>query len=151
MKRYFYHLCLIAACFVLEARVSVFGVRPSAIVLVVYWFGLKEGPVKGIAYGAVLGAVADGVSGGILGPGMLGKGLVGYFASSLSRGVFRWTPLSGLLWAGALSALDGAITFTSLTVFDRQPSTVLFASVVVIVQTLVNSLAGMFIRPGDGD
>jgi hypothetical protein len=83
---------------------------------------------------------------------MLGKGLVGFFASFfLSGGVLVWTPLFGILGVALLTLVDNAVVFFSLTVFDKMPSNPSTALLISVMQSVLNAAAGMFIRPPHAD
>lgn len=141
-------ILLVILCFVVESRFLVFGKRLNFTVLIAYYMGLRYGPARGLAWGAVIGLLADSLSGGMLGPGMLGKGTVGYMASFLTRRVFTWTPLLGFIAVPLLTMADGLISYASTIVFSYEPA---FAGVfyTLLVQGVVNSPAGLFMRPGD--
>lgn len=147
MKKTLIYAILILTAFVLETQISVFGVRPDITVVLVYYFGIKNGPVKGIAFGAFLGMAADSLSGGMLGPNLLSKGASGYLASLLSHGFFRWTPIFGLISLMAITALDRAVSFLSYSIFNEMPSDPLYALYSVLGQAALNSIAGLFIKP----
>ncbi len=138
--------------FVLQAKVSVLSVAPNLTVLLAYSSGIMLGETRGMIAGLVIGGIEDSLSSSIIGPNMLGKGLVGYLSSFfLSGGVLVWTPLLGILSVALLTIIDSVVVFISLSIFDTMPtspSTVLFTST---MQSILNAAAGMFIRPPHAD
>ncbi len=145
------YVVLIVVSFVIEAKVSLFGIRPNASVLLVYYFGLRNGPLKGLAFGILVGAAADSLSDGILGPGILGKGMAGYLSSFIANSFFRWTPLVGFFAVGGLTALDRASSLFSLSIFEHIRPEGLYALYSIAVQSALNSLAGPFFKPRHED
>jgi rod shape-determining protein MreD len=142
--RYLAFAVLITLCFILESRAEIFGIRPNLTVLIAYYVGLRHGPGKGMAFGAALGIIADSLSGGMLGPNLLGKGTAGYLASFLTGRLFTWTPFLGFLAVAVLTSADGLVSFLSTSVFAYQPTGALS---IVLLQAAVNSLGGLFLRP----
>ena len=85
-------LLIIFSAFLLESRISIFGAQPDLAAAIAYYFGLKNGETKGLLFGSFIGLIGDSLSGGILGPNILGKGMVGFFSafmSSASGGSFQ--------------------------------------------------------------
>jgi len=148
MKRIIF-LLIIFLAFLLEARISIFGGRPDFAAAIAYYFGLKNGETKGILFGSFIGLIADSLSGGILGPNMLAKGLVGFLASFISVSFFRWTPLLGIIGISVLTALNGITVFLSKTIFENTPTSISSAIFVILSASLINSVFGIFIRPKD--
>ena len=138
---------IIFLALLLESRISVFGTSPNLTAVIAYYFGLKNGETKGILFGSLIGLLEDGLSGNILGPNLLGKGLVGFFASFMSGSFFRWTPLLGMIGIFFLTALDGITVFLSRTVFELMPTSMLNATLKIIAAAIINSFLGIFIKP----
>jgi rod shape-determining protein MreD len=144
-------LLIIFSAFLLQSRISVFGAQPDLAAAIVYYFGLKNGEVKGMLFGLFIGLISDSLSGGILGPNILGKGMVGFLSASMSSasggGFFRWTPVLGIIGIFILTAVDGIIVFLSKTIFERMPASIPSAISIILTAALINSLFGIFIRP----
>ena len=138
----------ILLAFVLEVKVSVLSIAPNLTVLLAYYAGMKYGETKGMLSGLMIGGLEDVLSSSIIGPNMLGKGLVGFFASFfLSGGVFVWTPLFGILGIALLTLIDNAVVFSSLSVFDAMPANPSTALLIGVMQSVLNAAAGVVIRP----
>lgn len=138
----------IVLSFVIEAKVQIFGIRPAMTALLVYSIGLRNGPLKGLAFGASIGIISDSLSGGMLGPNLLGKGMAGYLSATFTGILFfRWTPLVGILGVAAITFLDRAVSFVSISIFEQMPSGIPYALYVMLGQAGLNSIAGLFIKP----
>lgn len=144
-------LLIIFSAFLLESRISIFGAQPDLAAAIAYYFGLKNGETKGLLFGSFIGLIGDSLSGGILGPNILGKGMVGFlsaFMSSASGGsFFRWTPVLGVIGISLLTAVNGIIVFLSKTIFEHMPTSIPSAMSIIFTAALINSLLGIFMRP----
>lgn len=139
-------------CFFLQGRVSVLGVSPDLTVLLVYYLGMRYGEKKGLLLGMAIGALEDSVSSSIIGPNMLSKGIIGFSSSFfISGGFLRWTPFLGLIAVSFLTVADNAIIFLSESIFDKMPAAPSYAVFVAIMQSLLNAIAGVLIRPRHAD
>lgn len=140
---------LIGFCaFLLLGRVSVLGVVPNLTVLLAYYSGIRYGANKGLLAGLLIGFFEDSLSGGLVGPNMLSKGLVGYAAAFfIAGGLFRWTPLLGIISVSALTLAGNIVTVLSETLFNKMPGSVASIVFVSVMQALLNAPAGAFMRP----
>lgn len=143
-------LSIISLAFLLESRVSVFGASPDITTAIVYYFGLKNGETKGMLFGSIIGFIGDTLSEGILGPNLLGKGLVGFFSSFMSGSFFRWTPVVGMIGIFFLTVLNGMVVFLSRTIFEYMPTSIPNAIFIIFISAVINSLFGIFLRPKNG-
>ncbi len=141
----------VALAFVIQTKISFFGVSPDLTAVAAYYFGIKGGPLRGIFFGSLIGMAEDSVGGIILGPNLLGKGLVGFFSSFMSGSLFRWTPLLGIVSLFALTILDGVTVVVSRAIFESASSSLTRSVLVVISQGLFNIFFGIFIRPKNVD
>jgi rod shape-determining protein MreD len=138
--------------FLLQSKISILSVAPNITALLAYYAGIKYGQNRGVIFGLLIGAIEDSLSSPILGPNMLGKGLVGFSASFfISGGIFVWTPLLGLLGIALLTFLDNSVVFLSLSIFDKPPTNPGTALFISIMQALLNSAAGIFMKPAHAD
>jgi rod shape-determining protein MreD len=134
-------------CFVLDAKLDVYGIRPDLTLLPVYYVGLRKGPVKGALFGVLIGAIADSLAGNLLGPNMLAKGTAGILATVMTGGFLRWTPLLGIIGLFAITWADGIISYAALSVFAEAPTTIYLGAITLFVQASLNAVAGFFIQP----
>lgn len=140
-------LLIIFSAFLLESRISIFGAQPDLAAAIAYYFGLKNGETKGMLFGSFVGLIGDSLSGGILGPNILGKGMVGFLSAFMSGSFFRWTPILGVIGISLLTALNGIIVFLSKTLFEHMPTSIPSAMSIIFTAALINSLLGIFMRP----
>ncbi len=149
------YLCwsgLIILSLILQSRVSVLGVSPNLTVLLTYYAGVKYGETKGLFFGVFLGALEDSLSLHIFGPNLLGKGVIGYSSSIfVTGGLFRWTPLLGIIAVSLLTFADNSIVFLSRSLFDKVPAALSTALFISTMQSILNAPAGLFIRPKHAD
>jgi rod shape-determining protein MreD len=141
----------VALAFVVQMKVSFFGISPNLTAVVAYYFGIKGSAVRGIFFGSLIGTIEDSVGGIILGPNLLGKGLVGFFSSFMSGSLFRWTPLLGMLSLFVLTVADGVVVALSRAIFESAPSSLTRWVLVVVAQGIFNLFIGIFIRPQNAD
>ncbi len=135
-------------CFFLQGRVSVLGVSPDLTVLLVYYLGIRYGETRGLLAGVLIGALEDSLSSSIIGPNMLSKGIIGFSSSFFITGGFlRWTPFLGLIAVSFLTVIDNAVIFLAKSIFDKMPAAPSYALFVSIMQSVLNAIAGVFIRP----
>lgn len=139
---------LVVAAFVAETKLRLFGVAPNMTVLLVYAIGLRHGHLRGLGSGVLIGALGDAVAGGILGPGMLSKAVVGYFACYLNEGLFIWTPVLGAIGAACFTLLDGAIAYGSESIFTGMAAGGRAFGTAMLWQAGLNAVAGIFITAG---
>jgi rod shape-determining protein MreD len=147
--RYLLWATIILLTFIIQGRLSLFGVTPNFTFVLAYYAGIREGGVKGLFLGSIIGAVEDSLSGALLGSHLLSKGLVGYFSSFLSGSFFRWTPLLGIIGISVLTIFDSTLVFMSRSFFDRMPVTIGVAVFIVTIQLMINAPLGIFLRPKD--
>jgi|GEM_PF-4670007 rod shape-determining protein MreD len=146
MRRLLLSALAVVAALLADLRLPL---RTDLLALLAYCYGLRRGPSGGIFFGAFLGFLEDGLSASILGPAVLAKGMVGYTASFLPRGFFRWSPVLGFLGAFSLTFLADALQYASLGVFWQAPTTLGQALAAAALAGLLNGVLGVFIRPRD--
>lgn len=150
MKLAWFFLSIIAA-FIVHSQVSLLGIAPNLTVVVVYAVGIRSGATKGILSGSAVGILEDSISGHILGPNLMGKGMAGFLASFSSGSPFRWTPLLGMLSLFGLTLMDGGVVFLSRTIFETPPAPMATGVFTVLMQGILNAVIGIFIRPCNAD
>jgi rod shape-determining protein MreD len=142
-------IAVIIAALFLQTRVSVFGIHPDLTAAAAYWIGFQSSPIKGSIFGSLIGVIEDSIGGGILGPNLLGKGLVGFLASGLSKRIFHWTPLVGMVSIFLLTAMDGLVIIATKVLYSTIPLPFSLVITGLFTQGLLNSIAGAFIGPKD--
>lgn len=146
MRRYLFAAGLVAAL-IIDSRFTFAGARLNLPAIFVYMVGLRHGPLKGLAFGLGVGVLGDALADNMLGPNMLGSACVGYLASFLRLGFFTWTPTLGAVGLFALTILDSVLVSASTGAFSSFGLAAHLPLWMLIVQGLVNSPAGAFIRP----
>ncbi len=144
-------LISLMAALAIQSQVSLFGVVPNATAVVAYYLGIKSGAARGMALGSIIGIIEDSVGGGILGPNLLGKGIVGFLASFSSGSLLRWTPLLGMISIFVLTVTDGVAVYVSRSIFGTSPGPLSSGIFTLLAQGLLNLVAGIFIKPQNVD
>lgn len=132
-----------------QGSVSFIHIKLNLTVILVCYIGMKRGEIPGMFFGALIGLIEDILSGVLIGPNILSKGLIGYLSSSLYRKLFIWTPLIGAINIFSLTFLDSSIVFILRSIFDKIPVDIGTALFIIMVQSLVNAPPGIFIKPKD--
>ena len=132
-----------------QGSVSFIHIKLNLTVILVCYIGMKRGEIPGMFFGALIGLIEDIISGSLLGPNILSKGLIGYLSSSLYKKLFIWTPLLGVINIFSLTFLDCSIVFILRTIFDKVPVNISAAFFIIIVKSIVNAPLGIFIKPKD--
>jgi rod shape-determining protein MreD len=150
--RYLAAAVAIFFAFLIQFKVSILSVQPNLVAVLAYYAGITRGEYRGLAAGLVLGAIEDSIASTIIGPNMLGKGLVGFLSSFfISGGMLVWTPLLGVIGLFGLTLLDNAVVFMSLGIFEHVPANISTAIFISLMQAILNSAAGTFIKPRHAD
>lgn len=150
MKTIFLIIAVMFA-FMIQSKVYIFGISPALTVIIPYYTGLKGGARRGIITGALIGMIEDSLTGNLLGPHLLGKGVVGFSSSLLSGSPFRWTPILGILGLFSLTVIDGITVFITKTLFNIQYIPASRLTVTVLFQGILNSIAGIFLKPENAE
>jgi len=130
----------------LQGSFSLFDVNPNFTAILACYAGIRQGEVKGLLVGSLIGIIEDSISGSLLGPHLLGKGLTGYIAAFLSGKFFGWTPMLGVLVIVTLTMADGLITFGARSIFGTTPTGIGAASFMVAMQSLFNAPFGIILK-----
>ncbi|HEC98301.1 MAG TPA: rod shape-determining protein MreD [Nitrospirae bacterium] len=148
-KKLAFWAIIVAGVFLIQSVISIELIKLNLTLLLVYYFGLKKGELQGVAVGISVGFLEDTLSGQLIGPGMLGKGLAGILPAYLSDGFFIWTPLLGMLAVFALTIVDETVVYTSLSIFSQRPAPLQDFIALTFVKALINAPFGWLIRPED--
>lgn len=147
MKYFSFTAALFLALF-LQGRISILGISPDLTALLAFYAGIRYGETRGFLAGLVIGALEDSISSPMIGPNLLGKGIVGFSSSFLvSGGLLRWTPLLGVIVVSLLTSVDNLSVFFTRSVFDKVPTAPSMAFFISTMQSLLNAPAGIFVRP----
>ncbi len=149
--RYFLWAAIIFLTFIIQGSVALFDVTPNLTAVLACYVGIRKGEVSGILFGSLIGILEDSLSGALLGPNLLSKGLIGYLSYFISSRIFIWTPLLGIISISALTLIDSSVVFISRSMFDKMPVGIGAAFFTIAIQSLLNAPLGIFIRPKDVD
>jgi hypothetical protein len=130
-------------------------------VVLVYYFGLKsyrrnadydysgsKAGIESVVFGVIIGLTEDVISGSIIGPGLLSKGLLGLMTPIVFTDmVFKWTPLWGAIIVVIFSLLDGMVVIGSRILFTGIHVTGAALFQIICVQSLMSMPFGMLLRP----
>jgi|GEM_PF-1030740 len=84
-------LYILLAQFVIAIQGTIFkSVRPDFIFILVCFYALRYGRIKGMVYGAVTGLLIDITSSFIFGTNIISKALIGYLIASIREKIFQW-------------------------------------------------------------
>jgi rod shape-determining protein MreD len=149
--RCFLWAVVILCTFILQERTSLFNVTLNLTCVLAYYAGIRKGEMTGLLVGSLVGIIEDSLSGTFLGPHLLSKGLVGFFSSTMSGSVFRWTPFLGVVGISVFTFLDSTVVFISRSLFEKMPMDISPALFIFIIQILANALLGLAIKPEDAE
>ncbi|MDA8169102.1 MAG: hypothetical protein M0Z59_05310 [Nitrospiraceae bacterium] len=148
MKRPLLVSLSVFAAFLIDMKLSFFGFRTDLTSFVVYWFGFSHSYLGGMLFGAAVGGIEDSLLSVVIGSALFGKAVAGFFASFLSKGFFRWTPVLGFFGAMGLTFLAGLMELVSIIVFEKAPDVLSLGSLKLLVfQALLNGVLGFIIKP----
>ncbi len=130
---------------VLGDCLSVWGIKPSLMLVAVYAFSITESGPAGILYGAFAGFLDDCLSGGYIGLFASGYALVGYLAGRAGKKWFNIGESANFAGIFALSLVNGV--YTALLVGTvRGESDILYKILRFgLPQALYNALVGAFL------
>jgi hypothetical protein len=130
-------------------------------VILVYYFGLKnhqhnydkdysgnKAGFESMAFGVIIGLTEDVISGSVIGPGLLSKGLLGFMTPIVFTDmVFKWTPLWGAIIIVIFTLLDGTVVIGSRVLFTgiHVTGAVLFR--IICLQSIMSTPFGVLLRP----
>lgn len=132
--------------FGMQGSISMFDITPNFTVILACFAGIREGEGKGLLFGSLIGIIEDSLSGHLLGPHLLSKGLTGYFSAFLYSKIFVWTPLLGILSAVVFTVADCFSVYTARSFFGIMPASFGTAAFVAAMQSLFNAPLGIFLK-----
>ena len=103
-------------------RLSILGIKPDLLLILVIFFGLYKGPLSGACYGFLAGILLDLFSPAPLGTNAFSKTVLGFLAGAVAPLLYFEAPLIQglLLFIGMF--LEGMILFILLSSFQLVPS-----------------------------
>ena len=117
MKKFLLYLVL--AYLALSAQAIFFkGVKPDFILILVCFYAVRHGHLKGVAYGALTGLLIDTAGGFILGPHIVSKSLAAFLIRSVRENIFQWNIFISTLLIAILSIVDILIVYLCIEMFS---------------------------------
>jgi rod shape-determining protein MreD len=139
-----FSLYFLAALIALSVQ-SVFfkGVKPDLVLILVFFYALKYGQMKGVLFGALMGLLVDFSSGVILGPHMMSKIFIGYFAASIRQKMFQWNIVLHTIMIIVFSIFDVLFiivclgTFADIAVTNRSMKVLIIQVLFTVVVSII--------------
>jgi len=144
---YLLWIVLVFLTVVIQASISFLDITPNLTVVLAFYAGIKHGEIKGMFIGSFIGIIEDSLSGTLLGPNLLSKGLIGYTSSFLYSRFFMWTPLLGMVSISLFTFADSFMVFILRSIFNRMPAGTGAAFTIILIQSLCNAPLGLFLKP----
>jgi rod shape-determining protein MreD len=132
--------------FGIQGTLSFFDITPNFTVILACYAGIRGGEGKGLFFGSLIGILEDSLSGTLLGPHLLSKGLIGYLSAFLYSKLFIWTPVLGIITVVVLAIVDSSIVYIARSVFGTVPSGVSSAAFIIAMQSLFNAPFGILLK-----
>ncbi len=137
----------IMAFFALSLQATIFPrVRPDLVLVLVCFYSLREGQMKGMVYGAVTGLLIDSVSGFVIGPNILSKSIAGFLFNLIRQKFFFWNAILNTLLIGFFSIIDILMVRISLETFTGMSFASRSAGISVMI-VLYTTIAGLIVYP----
>ncbi|HHN65531.1 MAG TPA: rod shape-determining protein MreD [Nitrospirae bacterium] len=135
-------ICLV----VIQSLLTVTSFKLNLAILPVFYLGFKKGDLAGFSSGIGAGLLEDILSGSIIGPSTLSKGMIGLFSHLLYEKFFVWTYLLGIVSVFLITIVDELIIYASMTIFSHQPLPFSSFATASLIKALVNSPFGGIIK-----
>ncbi len=154
-------ILLTVLVFLLQTQCSFIRDFSNLTVILVYCFGLKshkrnsdrgypgsKSELEGVAFGVIIGLMEDVLSGSIIGPGLLSKGLLGLMTPVVFTDmIFKWTPLWGAIVVVIFTLFDAMLVVCSRIMFTGVHVTGAILFQAMCVQSVMNMPFGILLRP----
>lgn len=122
MKTFVIYIVLAFLALVIQATLFT-GTKPDLVLILICFYSLKFGAIRGMTYGALTGLIIDTINGYILGPNILSKALGGFLATSIREKFFNWNLFLNTVLIIFLSILDSLVVYICLESFTAMSFT----------------------------
>jgi rod shape-determining protein MreD len=95
------------------------GTKPDFVIILVCFYSLKYGQIKGVTFGALSGLLIDTASGFILGPNIISKAFCGFIIKTIRENIFQWNIFINSLVITVLSIADIFLIYLCLETFSN--------------------------------
>ena len=142
MKKFLLYMAVAYLALTVQA-VFFKGIKPDFVLVLVCFYSLRHGEMRGIAYGALTGLLIDTAGGVILGPHIVSKSLAAFLVRAVREKMFQWNIFINTLLIAILSIIDIFVVYICLEVFSGVPldNMPLKIFVMQVIYTIVASLA----------
>ncbi len=154
-------ILLAVLVFLLQTQCPFIREFSNLTVILVYYFGLKshqrnsgrdysgsKSEFESVVFGVIIGGMEDVISGSIIGPGILSKGLLGLMTPIIFTDmIFKWTPLWGVIIVVIFTLFDGMVVVGSRMMFTGVHVTGVIVLQAMCVQSIINMPFGILLRP----
>ena len=154
-------ILLAVLVFLLQTQCPLIREFSNLTVILVYYFGLKshkrnsgrdysgsKSEFESVLFGVIIGWMEDVISGSIIGPGILSKGLLGLMTPIVFTDmIFKWTPLWGAIIVVIFTLFDGLVVVCSRMMFTGVHVTGGIVFQAMCVQSIINMPFGILLRP----
>ncbi len=153
-------ILLTVLVFLLQTQCSFIRNFSNLTVILVYYFGLKshqrnsdrdysgsKAELESVAFGVIIGLMEDVISGSIIGPGLLSKGLLGLMTPVVFTDmIFKWTPLWGAAIVIIFTLFDGIAMACCRIMFTGIHVNGALLLQAMCVQSVINMPFGILLR-----
>lgn len=142
MKKFLLYLAMAYLALTVQA-IFFKGIKPDFVLILVCFYSIRHGELRGIAYGALTGLLIDTVGGVILGPHIVSKSLIAFLIRAVRENMFQWNMFINTFLIAILSIVDIFVVYICLEVFSGVPldNMPLKIFVMQVIYTIVASLA----------
>ncbi len=146
MKTLFFYLVLSLLAVVVQSTLIFTETRPDIVLVLVCFYSLKYGHIKGMTYGALTGLLIDIANGVILGPNIASKALAGFLIVSMRHKLFHWNALINTVMIAFLSLVDILVVYICLETFTTM-SFIEKPWGISIMQIFYTAITGLILYP----
>ncbi len=112
-------LYVLAAIVLIAIQAVLFqSIKPDLILVLVCLFGLKYGPVKGMAFGAAAGLLLDASSGFIIGPNIISKSAAGALLYFIRPKFYSWNSILCMFVIMGIMVFDLLLVYYYMKTFS---------------------------------
>ncbi|UCD34600.1 MAG: rod shape-determining protein MreD [Nitrospiraceae bacterium] len=119
------------------------GTKPDVVLILVCFFALRYGQLKGMTYGALSGLVMDIACGFVLGPHIISKSVAGFVIGAVREQLFQWNIIINTIVVTFFAVVNIALVYLIFETFSRVSfdSRSSLLSLLEVVYTVLASIA----------
>ncbi|MBI5057894.1 MAG: rod shape-determining protein MreD [Nitrospirae bacterium] len=118
------------------------GIKPDLALVLVCFYSVRYGQVKGVTYGALTGILLDTANGFIFGPHIISKSIAAFLISAVKENLFEWNATISVITIAIFSVVNIFLvhicfeTFSKVSFADRPWG----ISVMEVIYTILSAL-----------